>query len=43
MDINLEYDAHQHGAMRAGYATSSGERLAQLTRASSMAGGISGF
>jgi len=43
MDINLEYAAHQYAVIRAGYATSSGERVAQLTRASSMAGGISGF
>jgi len=43
MDINLEYAAHQHAVMRAQHATSNGERVAQLTQASSIANRISAF
>ena len=43
MDINLEYAAHQHAVMRADCATSNGERVAQLARASSIASRISAF
>lgn len=43
MDINLEYAAHQHALMRADSATCNAERVAQLSRASSIAGRISAF
>lgn len=43
MDINQEYAAHQHAMMRADRAACEGERIVQLTRASSIAGRISRF
>jgi hypothetical protein len=43
MDLNLEYADHQDAVMRADCAASDNERIAQLTRASSIAGRISAF
>jgi hypothetical protein len=43
MDLNQEYAAHQHAMMRADQAACEDERVAQLTRASSIAGRISAF
>lgn len=43
MDLNREYAAHQHAVMRAACAATNDERVAQLTRASSIAGRINAF
>ena len=43
MDLNQEYADHQHAVMRASSAASDDERVAQLNRASFIAGRISAF
>lgn len=43
MDLNEEYAAHQRAIMRADQAGCSDERIAQLARASFIAGRINAF
>ncbi len=43
MDLNLEYAAHQRALMIANVAANDGDRLANLVKASGIAGRISDF